>query len=99
MQHSSSRLPLLGLGLLGLFGVSVLVRGYGDTTMAMLVSSLVMFAACLSQRTRTCSACAPRCCFAAIADRARLVRRTDGLLLRLVFRQLRLHRRAGSARG
>ena len=48
MQHSPSRLPLLGLGLLGLFGVSVLVRGYGDTTVAMVVSSLVMFAACLS---------------------------------------------------
>lgn len=47
MPPSSSRLPLWGLALLGLFLVSVLVRSYGDTTVAMVVSSLVMFAACV----------------------------------------------------
>ena len=48
MQRSPSRLPQLGLVLLGLFAVSVLLRGHSDTTVAMVVSSLVMFAACLS---------------------------------------------------
>ena len=48
MPHWSTRLPLAGLLLAAVFLVSVGVRTLGDTTTAMLVSSFVMFAACLT---------------------------------------------------
>ena len=48
MPHWSTRLPLAGLLLAAVFFISVGVRTLGDTTMAMLVSSFVMFAACLA---------------------------------------------------
>lgn len=47
MTLTPSRLPLLNLGLLVLFLVSLLWRGYGDTSTAVVLSSLVMFAVCL----------------------------------------------------
>ena len=48
MQAWSTRLPLAGLLLAAVFFTSVGVRSLGDTTTAMLVSSFVMFAACLT---------------------------------------------------
>lgn len=48
MTHAPTRLSLLGFGLVAVFLISVGVRGASDTTLAMLVSSFVMFAACLA---------------------------------------------------
>ena len=48
MKHWFSHLPLVGLGLAAAFVLSIVLRGYGDTTVAMVASSFVMFAACLS---------------------------------------------------
>ena len=42
---------VIGAGISGLaaaFVLSIVLRGYGDTTVAMVASSFVMFAACLS---------------------------------------------------
>ncbi len=47
MKHWSNRLPLVGIVLLAAFLLSLGMRGLSDTTTAMVVSSIVMFAACL----------------------------------------------------
>lgn len=48
MKHGFVHLPTAVLLLAAAFLVSMLTRGLGDTTTAMIISSLVMFAACLA---------------------------------------------------
>lgn len=48
MKHWFSHLPALVMVLAGVFLLSMLMRGVADTTGAMIVSSLLMFGACLA---------------------------------------------------
>lgn len=48
MKLKIASLPAVVLVLVAAFAVSMLVRGFGDTTAAMVVSSLVLFGACLA---------------------------------------------------
>lgn len=48
MKWKITTLPAVVLVLVAAFALSILVRGFGDTTTAMVVSSLVMFGACLA---------------------------------------------------